>query len=132
MDKPAYWVSIRQAAQLLAKSERTIRRWERDGKLTSDRTGPGILVDIGGLMPDKPEGVGTVIDTSSEVDLLRAEIERLQERLADCQAERDRLWTALDNTQALALTMAGERPMLTEEAGKRPRRSWRWPWQRGD
>ena len=127
MDKPSHWTTISQAAQLLGKSERTVRRWEKGGKLPSDRTGPGIRVDIGALLPDIPEVVETVFDTTSEVDVLRAEAERLRRDLADCQAECDRLWTALDNAQAIAVAVAGARPRLTDG---QPRRRWWELWKR--
>jgi len=113
-------VSVAEAARILGKSERTIRRWERDGKIPSDRTGPGIRVDIGGLLPD---AVGQVL---TQADVLQVELERLQERVDDLTAERDFLRDRLLQAEALSLMLAGERRQLT------PGRRFRWPWQRGE
>ena len=134
MDINERWVTVAEAAEALGKSERTIRRWLADGKVAGDRTGPAILVDIAGHMPPadvpKPEGDTTTPDVAGEVAALQAEIERLREALDTCQAERDRLWQSLDNAQAIALALTGERRLLTERVGERPRRRFRWPWAR--
>ena len=119
------WVSVAEAARALGKAERTVRRWVSAGKIASDRTGPGLRVDIGGLLPAH---AGTVPAVLTELDLAHAELERLREALDDTRAERDYLREALQRAQAVALAVAGERPQLT--VGER--RRWWWPWERRD
>ena len=126
MDTNERWVTVAVAAETLGKSERTIRRWVVDGKIPADRTTPALRVDIGGLAPGHAT---TTPDAAGEIVTLRAEIERLREALDTCQAERDRLWTSLDNAQAIALALTGEQRLLTERASE-PRRRWWPPWRR--
>lgn len=124
------WATVREAAELLGRSERTVRRWITAGKIRVDRTGPAIRVDIARLVPvstTTAEGMPLRGQVVGDVELLQAEIERLRESLEDARAERDRLWQALAQSQAVSLALAPERPQLTDG---RPRRRWRWPWAR--
>lgn len=118
------WLTVAEAARALGKAERTIRRWAKTGKVPTDRTGPGLRVDVGGLLPPH---AGTVPAVLTELDLLQAENERLRESLDDARAERDYLREALARAQAVALALSGEPRQLTDG---RPRRRWRWPWER--
>ena len=117
MDTQERWVTVAVAAKALGKSERTIRRWVADGKIPSDRTTPVLRVDIAGLTPAHAT---TTPDAASEVAALQAEIERLRAVLAEVREDRDYL------RQALAASLSTDR-QLTDG---RPRRRFRWPWQR--
>ena len=133
------WVSVREAARLLGRSERSVRRWVAEGKLIVNRSGPVTVVDIGGQVP----GVDvTTADVTGEVDRLQAGCDRLREVLAsvtgerdrlrevvsDLRSERDRWQAAFEREQAsLALSVRGV-ALLGERAGERPGR--RWPWER--
>jgi len=118
------WVTIAAAAELLGKSERTIRRWEHDGKIEADRTGPVLRVNIAGLAPAQSPAMPNVAALQAEIDGLRA-------LLAEVRSERDNLRSALANAQALSMSLTGDQRLLTERAGE-PRRRFRWPWQRRD
>ena len=104
-----------QVAQALGVSQRTLCRWAQTGKLPIRRDVRPNVVDIPGQKPDVSDA------TAGELERLQAENERLRGRVAELERQRDYL-------RALAGTLAqGQRRAL--EA--RPRRRWRWPWQRG-
>lgn len=119
-----------EAARLLGRSQRTVRRWIADGKLAVDRSGPVIVVDVGGHVTGTDT---TTADVTGEVDRLLAEVARLRADLADVRAERDSWRVAFEREQALAMSLSSERLLLGERAGERPRRRWRWQfWRPGD
>lgn len=126
------WVTIREASVTLNRTRRTLRRWVERGKLQIDRSQYPALVDIAGHL--RPPGQDaspplappvTVDSLQLQVAGLTAEVDRLQERLTEMREERD------DWKRAHYMALANVQ-QLTERAGERPRRSWRWPWQRGD
>ena len=124
--KREQWATVSEAAAILNRSERTIRRWITAGKVAVDRTGPTIRIDIARLVPvgaATARGMPLHAEIVGEADLLKAELERLREQLEDTRAERDRLWQALADSQALARALVPERRQLT--AGQA--RSW---WRR--
>ena len=142
------WVTVSEAAELLGRHERTIRRWEKTGKIPSDRTGPVLRVDIAGVVPynagtapgatGAPPVQGEVV---TEADLLRAENEQLRESLEDLREvvhdlrrQRDFLQQALTESQqnlalsqAIAQALTPQQPQLTD--GTHTRRWWEF-WQR--
>jgi excisionase family DNA binding protein len=103
------WVTVKEAAALLSKSDRTIRRMASDGRLTKRREGARLLVKV-------PDTLGQESDTVisvSEVESLRAEVDRLRTKVDMLTDERDYLRSAL----ATAL-------QLRQAALEAPRRSW--------
>jgi len=105
---------VAEAAQALGVSQRTVRRWAQIGKLPIRRDCRPHVVDIAGQTPDTSDAV------AGQVGDLEAEIARLREHVQELVQERDYL-------RMLAGSLAqGQQRML--EA--RPRRQWRWPWQR--
>lgn len=124
------WVTIGQAAAILEKSERTIRRWVASGRLSVDKAAIPHKVDIAAELSASDEAAPPDTDQSPRTDndapdadingvRLQAEIDRLQALLDDTRADRDYL------RQALAAALSDRKQV---EAGQ-PRR-WRWPWQR--
>ena len=103
MSEASHWATVKEAVELTGRSERTIRRWIKDGKIPVDRTGPGTRVDIAGLipaMPPHPETMtGEVAAMQREIDILAAEVARLQ-------ADNDRLWQMAQQAQAIAVSLA--------------------------
>ena len=110
------WQTIPEAARTLSKSERTIYRWARQGRIPVDRSVSPLVVNVGNVSTGAPMAARVA---EGELEGLRAENERLRERVQELQAERDYL-------RALSGTLAtGQRLMLEAT----PRR-WRWPWQK--
>lgn len=103
MSEASHWATVKEAVELTGRSERTIRRWMKAGKIPVDRAGPGTRVDIAGLipaMPSQPEALtGEVAAMQREIDMLAGEVARLQ-------ADNDRLWQSLANAQALAMSLS--------------------------
>ena len=111
------WQTIPEAARTLGKSERTIYRWARQGRIPVDRAVSPFVVNVGNVSTGTPMAAKVA---EGELEGLRAVITRLQGRILELEQERDYL-------RALSGTLAqGQRLML--EA--RPQRRWRWPWQR--
>jgi hypothetical protein len=130
-EQRARWVGIGQAAKALDKSERTIRRMMADARLSVDRKGPVILVDIGPFVVDnraderqaKSDNVTDTPDTvTGEVDVaaLLADNERLRALLEEVRQERD----YLRQVHAMALTLTKQL-----EAPRTERRTWWKFWQ---
>jgi len=103
MSEARHWASVKEAMELTGRSERTIRRWMKAGKIAVDRSGPGTRVDIAGLIPAMPPHsdtmTGEAVAMQREIDMLTAEVARLQ-------ADNDRLWQSLANSQALAMSLS--------------------------
>ena len=102
------WVTVREAAERLGKSERTIRRWIAAEKLRVDRTTPVMRVDIAGHVYDNagqtPVGdvtmpvsdrttpgvdAGRVAELEAEVTRLSAVLAEVRDALQDARTERD-------------------------------------------
>ena len=119
------WVTVREAAELLGRSQRTIWRYVADGRLTANRDASPVKVDIWRELQDKPSQLprDTVGSLKAEVIRLTAEVDKLATLNDMLRQERDDWHNAhiasLTNTQTLL------------EAGT-PRRRFRWPWQRGN
>ena len=119
-DEAGRWVRAADAARILNVSERTVRRWATEGRLRVDRSVRPYLVMVTGQMADvrrQPTGVADAMAT--ELEGLRAENDRLRERIRELVQERDYL-------RMLAGTLATGQQKMIEAT---PRR-WRWPWQR--
>ena len=117
-DSGGDWQTVPEAAKTLGKSERTVYRWARQGRIPVRHDVSPIVVNVGSVAP----AAARVAPAAGELEGLRAEIARLHERVQELTQERDYL-------RMLAGSLAqGQQRML--EA--RPRRRWRWPWQRGD
>lgn len=105
----ARWVTIREAAALLGKSERTIRRWVSSGRLGINRDVSPHRVDISGYAPAEPD--------KPDVDTLVAENERLKRRVKELEADK----IFLQN--ALAMALANQQKLI-----EAPRKKFKWPW----
>lgn len=112
---PERWVTIPQAAALLDKTERTIRRWVTDGDIPSQHVGRRLMVDVGARVAPETDPA----TLQKQVDLLRADVTHLQTLVDQLTGERDYLRSAL----AGAL-------QLRQTAIEGPRRGWRWPWSK--
>jgi len=116
------WTSVAEAARLLRKSERTIRRWVSANKLPcKDNTGQKLV----GLAPELVEAsasAGQKTDMSDmarlreEAARLRTENEKLSTIVRQLSEERDYL------RQALAVALSNQR-LLVERIPKR--QPWR-------
>lgn len=110
------WQTIPEAARALGKSERTLYRWARQGRIPVDRSVSPLVVNVGNVSTGTPLAAKVA---QGELEGLRSEIERLRERIQELVQERDYL-------RALAGTLATGQQLMLEA---RPRK-WRWPWQR--
>lgn len=108
------WQTIPEAARTLGKSTRTIYRWARQGRIPVDRTVTPTVVNVGNVGSGTPMAARVA---EGELEGLRAEIARLQERVQELVQERDYL-------RALAGTLATGQQKMIEAT---PRRRW---WQR--
>ena len=77
------WVTLAEAAQALAVSQRTLCRWAQTGKLPIRRDVRPNVVDIPGPKPDVSDA------TAGELERSQAENERLHGRVAELERERD-------------------------------------------
>jgi len=107
MTAPEVWVTVREAAHRLDKSQRTIRRWIADNDIPVDRTQHPMRVDIGGRLDDigvtkrpddttqpsddvtsAPDDVTPPKDDTTPPDTPPAgEILRLRERIAELEGQ---------------------------------------------
>jgi hypothetical protein len=138
-------VPVSGAAEILGVSERTVRRYLSLGKLESVPGSKPLQVTLEALeaLQRKPAGAGQVPDgaaggTAADlVAVLRAQVEDLQRRLDESEAERrslteqkDRaLWAAVEASRLIEAGPAA--PVATDEADETPptarkRRFWRW------
>ncbi len=87
------WVTVREAAELLGKSGRTIWRYVADGRLTVDRDMSPVLVDIWRELQDTPSGRprDTVGALKAEIIRLTAEVDKVTALNDILQRERDEL-----------------------------------------
>ena len=111
------WQTIPEAARTLGKSERTVYRWASQGRIPVDRAVSPCLVNVGNVSTGTPMAARVA---DGELEALRAENDRLRERVQELEAERDYL-------RLLAGTLATGQQRLLEA---RPGRKWHWPWQR--
>jgi methyl-accepting chemotaxis protein len=145
------WVTIAEAATILGKSTRTIRRYVAQGKLGADKSKSPMLVRVSDMTDTVAD---TVADTGGQVadidrqasDTLRATIQDLERKVDRLAAANDRLEAANDRLQdlleraegevdylrqALAASMGNQQKLLEAQTG---RRSWierLLPWTRG-
>ena len=110
------WQTIPEAARTLSKSERTIYRWARQGRIPVDRSVSPLVVNVGNVSTGAPMAAKVA---GGEIEGLRAEVARLRERIEGLEADK----AYLQNALAAALM-----PRKMIEAT--PRRRWRWPWQK--
>lgn len=102
------WVSVQEAAGLLGKSERTIRRWVDTHKLAHRREGRRIYVNIANYAPLEM--------TEPSLEELRAQVDKLTAVNELLSIENERLWSTIAT-------------LTTHKAIEAPKRRWRWPWQ---
>ena len=86
-EQEAKWVRVGEAARILDKSERTVRRWMTGGKIPVDRTKDTVLVDISGIDISKPD----ISEETPDVDTLLSDVDRLQSDTAQLMSDVDRL-----------------------------------------
>jgi len=89
------WVTIPQAAEILGRSTRTVRRYVTQGKLEADKSETPMLVNVADMVTDTG---GQVADTGGQrVQELTETIERLEAEAQDLRGKVDRL--ALENRE---------------------------------
>jgi len=124
---PDNWITIAEAVGRTGKSERTLRRWVADNRLSTRRESGRVLVNLADLAEIEPAAAAAAPDitgapaTPAEVARLQAEVARLQALLQAVESERDYL------RQMLAAALGGQQRLIEAQAS-RPR--WWWPWQR--
>ena len=123
-DNDGRWLVVAEAAAILGISPRSVRRWVAEGALQADRTKRPYLVFVtgqrlaeAGPRPATPDMTDTV---ATELEALRAENDRKNERIRELTGERDYL------RNALAAALMPTQRLLEARPGRR----WRWPWQR--
>lgn len=112
------WQTIPEAARTLGKSERTIYRWAAAGRIPVDRSVTPTVVNVGNVGAGTPMAARVA---DRELEGLRAELARKDERIRELTAERDYL-------RLLAGTLATGQQKAIEAS--RPVHRWRWPWQK--
>jgi len=143
-------LSIRAAARASGKSERSLRRWIAEGRLSAVDTRDGKRIDAAellrlGLLRQAPEPAAP--GTGNRGVAMLAEVERLTVRVAELERETDRLQA--DNSRLLGLAEQAQQNLADTlkalSAGGRPApaattppapapdppRSWLrrlWPW----
>jgi len=130
------WVPVIVAANLLKKSDRTIRRWAAAGKISSQTSPDGLLVDVGQMSTETV----TEVDMS-DVSELVSKISKLEAENVLLRDERDFLRQAMamsmDNVSKLIESKVQEMPTnANDNAGRRQSTpsnangdaNWRW-WQ---
>ena len=110
-DLPQF-VSIAEASRISGKDRKTLKRFERNGRLSIDRTLPmprvpvaellrlDLLVNVPGRAPGRASpdrGEGAEARHGAEVGRLQAELAAARERIRELSEDRERLWT--QNTQ---------------------------------
>ena len=111
------WVTVAEAATLLDKSARTIRRMVSDGRLSGQRVDRRIMVNVAPVLPSDDN----IDNLRSEVDILRTRVAVLEQQVDMLTGERDYL------RQALATALR-----LAQPAIEAPRRRRWWPPWGGD
>lgn len=129
----AHWVTVKEASELLNRTDRSIRRWIAkggpQGKLPVDRTQKPLLVDISAYYEEPREPIDSTPGTVeglriayqaaiNERDYLRQRLEEADERIRHEQDSVRMLTGIIDRRDQLLLD------------APRPRRRIRWPWQR--
>jgi len=139
MAEGANWLGLKQAAQQLGVSERTVRRWLTTGKLEGRRVstpfGPGWAIKVDSAPLVAPKGadmIGTpnappLVELVALVERQQNRIVELAARLAVAEAELERL--AIAALQAPKEELVVAEPTPTTEAAPAPAvRPWwrRW------
>ena len=89
MTNPTHMITVAQAAEALAVSERTVWRYLKSGRLLGETTGePGSQRT---LIPRGAVDALTTTRVGADAEALRAERDRLVAELAAARAERDAL-----------------------------------------
>lgn len=81
------WVSVQEAAGLLGKSERTIRRWVDTDKLAHRREGRRVYVNVTDYAPLEM--------TEPDVQDLQAQVDKLAAVNELLSIENERLWSTI-------------------------------------
>lgn len=118
------WVTVTDAAALLGKSERTIRRWVADNKLEVDKSETPYLVNVTGMIPAHagPSDQGDIAALKAEIKALKAQIEGLETLIDELRGQRDYL------RQVIAASLTQSQKLLEAKTG----RSWLdrlFPWR---
>ena len=112
------WQTIPEAARTLGKSERTIYRYARQGRIPVDRSVSPTVVNVGNVTTGTPMAARVA---EGELEGLRAENERLKHDFEMLRSERDYL------RMLAAAAVQGQQKAIE---ASRPVRRWRWPWER--
>lgn len=133
-------LSFRAAARLVGVSERTMRRWAADGRITpkQDAGGPPWVDRTDALqlcrkrLPDTPPAAPAADNSSIELETLRVETAALRRENTDLREQRDS-WRAMAEQ---AQTNLGDLlkalppgPPAQPTPDPTPRRRW-WPFGR--
>jgi len=120
-DNDGRWLAVADAAAILRISPRSVRRWAAEGALQVDRSRRPYLVFVTGQRlaeaGQRPDMADMTDMVATELEGLRAENERLRERVQELTQERDYL-------RLLSASLASGQQRLLEA---RRRRRW---WQR--
>ncbi len=110
------WRTLPEAAALLGKSTRTIRRYVARGELEADKSRTPMLVNVADMMADKvADTVGQVTDTDRQrVEELAAALERVEAEAQALRSKIERL--ALENRELEARNELLER--LLDQVGE--------------
>ena len=127
VDNGERWVGVAEAAALLGKSDRTIRRMVSDGRLTSRKDGARLLVEVSDVLP---ASAGLVSDVSSPdviIASLRAELDTLRGYVEHLSDENDKLWRQVEAQQSVieALTQVREQKAIEGPAVRPWWQFWR-------
>ena len=109
------WVTIPQAAEILGKSTRTVRRYVADGKLEADKDRTPMMVNVSDIDRQVTDTGGQVADSDRQrVHELEAALERAEAEAQGLRSKVDRL--ALENRELDARNELLER--LLDQVGE--------------
>ena len=97
------WMTVPLAQQALGKSERTIRRWAKYGKIQSRKgeNGLEVLVDTTGIGTGTRQAVpqATPDIIQAELDRLKAELDRRDRQITSLEEDKRQLYEQLEKAQ---------------------------------
>lgn len=143
MSEADEWIPAAQAAALLGKTDRQVRRYKASGRVRSRvRSGRveyhrGDLEQLRAELPsdDRPRAAAQELITPGQAfDLIReqqAQIAQLSAQLGYQRAQLDQR-PALEDTQALQAELEAAKKRIAELEAQIARPRWRWPWSRSD
>jgi hypothetical protein len=109
------WVSVSEAAELLGKSERTVWRWVKRGKLAIDRSVTPHLVNVSDTVSDiDTDKTVTPTVTPDRVSELEGTVERLREKVDRLASENEQLQADNDRLRDVLGEVRGERDYLRQ------------------